>query len=93
MKKIKNSVLLKGNEIPGKLKFKVVNSSDLGNCWSPSRFCGGRCAHVVECKLPERNTCKAVDAEKKYLNQFYLESHTKLNELQKSSLGKLRKKN
>jgi hypothetical protein len=46
----------------------IVNSKDLGsNCWLAARFCGNRCARVMRCTYPERQTCKAVDAEIEHL--------------------------
>ncbi len=44
-------------------EYKIVNSSELGSCLSPHRFCGGRCSRVYKCKYPEKVTCKAVQAE------------------------------
>jgi len=50
----------------------VVNSKELGtNCWSAHRFCGGRCPRVMRCTYPEKATCKAVQAEIDYLNNYY----------------------
>jgi hypothetical protein len=94
MKKIKEGLRLPGIELPpGKAKVRIINSSELGNYWSPARFCGGRCANVERCKLPERDKCKAVEAERKYLTAFYAKSREKLNELEQASLDKLKRKN
>ena len=49
--------------------FKVVKSSQLGNCWSAVRFCGGRCQRIEQCNYPEKKTCLAVDSEIKVLEE------------------------
>lgn len=43
----------------------IVSSKELGTrCWSSARFVEGkRCPRVMQCKYPEKKTCKAVDAE------------------------------
>ena len=51
-------------------KTTIVKSSELGsNCWLAKRFIEGvsRCPRVMECKYPEKKTCKAVDTEIGYL--------------------------
>ena len=48
--------------------YEIRNNHQLGNCWSPHRFCGGRCSMVERCHYPEKKFCKAVDAEIEYLN-------------------------
>lgn len=50
----------------------IINSKGLGtNCWSAHRLCGGRCQRVMRCIYPEKATCKAVQAEIDYLNNYY----------------------
>lgn len=50
------------------MKSAVVSSKELGtNCWSPHRFCGGRCSRVMTCNYPEKHTCEAVKDEISYL--------------------------
>lgn len=46
-------------------KAASVTIQEMGtNCWLPKRFIEGkRCCRVMECSYPEKNTCKAVDAE------------------------------
>ena len=65
------------------VKFGVVSSKELGtNCWLPCRFIqGGRCAKVMTCNYPEKRTCKAVDAEIKYLNELVMETQRKVGEM------------
>jgi len=61
-------------------KVAIINSKELGtNCWSAHRFCGGRCQRVMRCNYPEKATCKAVQSEIDYLNNYYA---TELNRLQ-----------
>lgn len=50
-------------------KFAIVKTSQLGlNCWKPARLIEGvRCERVMECKYPEKATCKAVEAEMLFL--------------------------
>ena len=56
-----------------------VSSRELGtNCWSPHRFCGGRCQMVERCDYPEKRGCKAVTTEVEYLNRHIEEQHRKL---------------
>lgn len=77
----------------GKVKVAIVKSSKLGtNCWSAARFCGGRCTHVLTCKYPERDTCKAVAAERKYLKESYGKRLRELEECEKASFANLRRK-
>lgn len=75
-----------------KVRVAIVKSSELGNCWSAARFCGGQCDHVYGCKKPERDTCKAVAAERAYLKEFYRKSHQKLDKNAKASFANLRQK-
>ena len=57
-------------EQPG-AKTAIVSSKELGtNCWSSFRFIRGlRCPRVFQCKYPEKETCKAVQAELAYLRE------------------------
>jgi len=50
---------------------EIISSKELGaNCWLPQRITGGqRCDRVYTCAYPERNLCKAVDAEIQHLHQ------------------------
>lgn len=64
-----------------------VSSKELGtNCWLPRHFIEGkRCCQVMQCKYPEKKTCKAVDAEIAYLRQQRREAegrfHGKISKL------------
>lgn len=58
----------------------IVNSKELGaRCWLAARFCDGkRCHRVMDCDYPEKETCKAVQAEKEYLRAHYTSEMAKL---------------
>lgn len=48
----------------------IVTLKELGiNCWLPKRFVegGSRCDRFMLCKYPERETCRAIDAELAHL--------------------------
>ena len=49
----------------------IVTNKQLGtNCWSSYRFCYGmRCGKVMTCTYPEKQTCKAVEAEKAHIKE------------------------
>lgn len=52
------------------LKVTVIDVEELGkNCWAPCRFIqeDGRCSRVWTCNYPEKENCRAVTAEIKYL--------------------------
>jgi len=54
------------------LKTAIVSSKELGtNCWLAKRFVegGSRCDRFMLCKYPERETCRAIDAEIAYLQE------------------------
>ena len=62
------------------MKVTVVQSSELGACWSPTRFVGdcAECERVDKCKLPEATLGRLKVAEKKLTNaQAALAEHKK----------------
>ena len=59
----------------------VVKIGELGNCWSPHRFLGGRCKRVYRCKYPEKKTCKAVDAEIEHLEAYKQKDIARMDKL------------
>ena len=69
------------------MKTAIVKAKDMGaNCWSAARFVEGeRCPRVMECKYPEKKTCKAVVIEIAYLqqerNKFLENLHGKMAQL------------
>ena len=72
------------------MKSAVVNSKDLGtNCWSPKRFCGGRCDRVMYCKYPEKETCKAVASEVEFIHQNRTERIAQIEQSAKKALEQL----
>jgi len=71
------------------MKNAIVKVKDLGDCWSPARFCESRCARVLECHYPEKKTCKAVEAERKFIHQHYAERKAELEASLQSNLTKL----
>ena len=69
------------------MKACVVSIKELGtNCWSPKRFCGGRCSKVFSCKYPEKKTCMAVKSEIDFIEQ---NSKQRITEIQQNSTAKL----
>jgi hypothetical protein len=53
-------------------KMTAVSSKTVDlNCWLPRRFVlGQRCARVMTCNYPEKQGCKAVQAEIDYMEQL-----------------------
>jgi len=50
----------------------IVTLKELGiNCWAARRFVegGSRCDRFMLCNYPERETCRAIDAEIAYLQE------------------------
>lgn len=75
------------------MNYTIVKSSQLGiNCWSARRFCGGRCQMVMYCDYPEKEDCKAVQAEIDYLNNYYKEEIDRLQSQHAKSLEILNKR-
>jgi len=71
----------------------VIKSCELGvNCWSAHRFCGGRCQRVMNCNYPEKATCKAVDSEISYLNNYYSTEIERLDKQYTASMTRLKAK-
>ena len=70
----------------------IVKASQLGNCWSPHRFCGGRCLRVMGCTYPEKVDCKAVQSEIDHLDKFYTAKIRELQEQLKKALETLNNK-
>jgi len=71
------------------MKTATVKLNDLGDCWSPARFCESRCARVLDCHYPEKETCKAVAEERKHLINRYYERKAELEASLQSNLTKL----
>jgi len=72
------------------MKTAIVNSKELGtNCWSPKRFCGGRCDRVMVCNYPEKATCKAVASEIEFVEQNRTERITQIEQTAKKALEQL----
>lgn len=70
------------------MQHAIVKSSELGtNCWLPVRFCGGRCQRVLDCKYPEKRTCKAVQTEIEYINAYTKAETEKLLDVQHRKLA------
>jgi hypothetical protein len=74
------------------MKVAVIKSSQLGNCWSPIRFCGGRCQMVKVCTYPEYTTCKAVETERDYLTTYYTREIEKLNTQRDKAINTLNRR-
>jgi hypothetical protein len=68
----------------------AVSSSQVGNnCWSPKRWLGGRCPHVFYCHYPEKESCKAVASEIKYIKKNAKDRIDKIDETAKRALEQL----
>jgi hypothetical protein len=53
------------------------------------RFCGGRCSRVLTCTYPERDTCKAVEAERAYLEEHLKSERKRLADQYKAAMENL----
>jgi hypothetical protein len=72
------------------IQMAVISSAQLGtNCWSPRRFVGGRCSHVLYCHYPEKESCKAVASEIKYIKSHAQNRKDKIDEVAKRALEQL----
>ena len=77
----------------------IVSNRTLGsNCWLSQRFIAGkRCARVMTCNYPEKQGCKAVQAEIAHLEMVkemdtirYLEKIQALNEMADGAIRRLK---
>ena len=72
------------------MKMATVSSKELGtNCWSPKRFCGGRCDRIMYCKYPEKETCKAVATEVEFIKQDKVKRIEQISETVQKALEQL----
>jgi hypothetical protein len=72
------------------MNYVIVSSKQLGNRWSPRRFCGGRCNNVKTCTYAEKKTCKAIQAEIDHLNVHYGKIISQLTEQHAETIAKLK---
>lgn len=72
---------------------KAVANQIGTNCWSPKRFCGGRCDRVFRCNYPDKKTCKAVASEVAYIEQNSATRIAKIEQVAKRAIEQLGGKN